>query len=173
MKHRFENYMNPVFIETGSFFGDGIMAALRAGFEKIISIELSPKLYDHCLRRFQNCGSVNLFLGDSTECLPGILGDIDDRCTFWLDAHYSGGETARGKYIVPLMQELVIIGDHHIKNHTILIDDMRLLRSHAAEWKDVDYTDKDIEKVLLSINPAYNLSYEFGVADNDILIAEI
>ena len=71
------------------------------------------------------------------------------------------------------MQELLIIKDHHIKNHTILIDDMRLLRSRTGDYADLDYTDKDIEKMLLSINFSYNLHYEYGVVDNDILIAEI
>ena len=173
MKHDFKKYLNPVFIETGSLQGKGIQSARDAGFAKIISIELSEKYYRYCRKRFENKKEVFIYHGDSVDLLAGILKDINDRCTFWLDGHFSGGETARGKHPVPLMQELLIIKDHHIKNHTILIDDMRLLRSRTGDYADLDYTDKDIEKMLLSINFSYNLHYEYGVVDNDILIAEI
>ena len=39
----FKKYPNPVFVETGSLMGDGIQQALEAGFQKVISIELSEK----------------------------------------------------------------------------------------------------------------------------------
>jgi hypothetical protein len=37
MKHEFKPYLNPVFIESGSYIGAGIVAAWDAGFKKIIS----------------------------------------------------------------------------------------------------------------------------------------
>lgn len=168
MRHDFKKYLNPVFIETGSLQGKGIQAAIDAGFSKIISIELSEKYYHYCNRKFIDRDAVLLYWGSSVDLLPGILKDIDTECTFWLDAHYSGGETAPGP--VPLMEELLIIKDHHIKDHTIIIDDMRLFREN--HW-NLDYTVTDIENTLHSINDNYNLHYEYGVADNDILIATI
>lgn len=173
MKHKFKKYVNQIFIETGSYTGDGIQAAINAGFPKIISIELSNKYYEQCKKRFKNNENVTIVLGDSINVLPEVLKNINERCTFWLDGHCSGGDTASGKYLVPLMQELLIIKEHHIKNHTILIDDMRLLKNHLAEWSNLNYSVKDIEETLLSINEEYKINYEYGMVEDDILVAKI
>ena len=162
MKHDFRKYLNPYFIETGSYMGDGIQAAVDAGFETIISIELSEKYYNICRSRFKIYSNVDLLAGSSVYWLPIILNMMDDKCTFWLDAHYSGGDTSQG---VPLMKELRIITAYPDR-HTILIDDMRLFRNPPDNW-DIDFNDKDIEKALAD----YDISYEYGVAENDILIA--
>ena len=61
----FKNHINEVFIETGSYTGDGIFSALECGFSKIISIEISPKYYSLCCRRFQNNKNVEVIFGDS------------------------------------------------------------------------------------------------------------
>lgn len=171
MRYDFKSHLNPVFIETGSLQGKGIQAARDARFGKIISIELSRLFYDYCVKKFTGDTRVSLYHGDSAKLLPDILADIDERCTFWLDAHYSGDKTAPG--VIPLMAELLAIKDHHIKDHTIIIDDMRLIRTHAEQWGDFPFSAKDIEGVLHSINKDYNIHYEYGVAENDILIAEI
>ena len=178
MKHNFKPYLNPIFIETGSYIGDGIQAALRAHdkdirFEKIISIEVSKHFYDICKARFSQ-GKVQLYFGDSILVLPEVLKTIDKRCTFWLDAHYMGDPNTEGGMMwVPLMEELKIIAKHHIKNHTILIDDIRLLRDHEAEWKDFPYCVCDVEEFIHTINPNYKITYTFGVVAGDILIAQV
>ena len=160
MKRDFKKYLNPYFIETGSYKGEGIQAALDAGFEKVISIELSVKYYRICRDKFRDNWRVKLFWGDSIYFLPIILKLIDNKkFTFWLDAHYSGGDTAEGR--VPILKELEIITAR--KGDTILIDDMRLYRKG---WDGI--TDKDIEKALVG----YDISYEYGVAENDILVAQ-
>jgi len=41
----FEKYPNPVFIETGTYHGEGIQYALQAGFKNVRSVELSEPLY--------------------------------------------------------------------------------------------------------------------------------
>jgi hypothetical protein len=173
MKHNFRPYINPVFIETGSYCGEGIQAAINAGFKSIISIELSEYYYNICKDIFKGYKQVHLVFGDSTEELPKILKKIDSRCTFWLDGHWCGDKSACGANPVPLMDELLAIKDHHIKDHTILIDDMRLLRDKDAEWKDLKYTTADIENLIRSINSKYIIYYDKGVTIDDILIAHI
>ena len=160
MKHDFKKYLNPVFIETGSYMGIGIQAAIDAGFEKIISIEKSEKYYDLCVEKFKVYPNVMLWFGDSVKWLPIALEGIFKPCTFWLDAHYSGGDTAQGP--IPILKELELIKNHHIKGHTILIDDMRLFRKG---WEHVSESD------ILNSLKGYDISYEYGVAENDILVA--
>ena len=167
MKRDFKKYLNPYFIETGSYKGEGIQAALDAGFEKVISFEKSEKYYDLCKAMFSKCPNVSLWFGDSIEWLPIALKGVFKPCTFWLDAHYSGGDTAEGG--TPILKELEIITQriglklNIIEGDIILIDDMRLYRKG---WDGI--TDKDIEKALAG----YDISYEYGVAENDILIAQ-
>jgi len=174
MKHEFRPYINPVFIETGSYIGDGIRAALGAGFPQIISIEVNDFFYQICKNAFVESTNVELCFGDSIKVLSRVLENINERCTFWLDGHYmSDPHTLGGVMPVPLMEELKIIAVHPIKNHTILIDDIRLLRDHDAEWKDLPYSVCDVEKFIYAINPDYKITYGFGVVEDDILIAQV
>jgi hypothetical protein len=166
----FKKYLNPVFIETGSYMGDGIQQAIDAGFKKIISIELSPYYYEFCKNRFSQNSNVLILQGESFEELEKILPFIDEEITFWLDGHHSCGNTALGKYWAPLIQELDIIQKHKIKNHKIMIDDMRC-------WKVFEekhgFCTEDIIKKLKLINENYKIDYENGAEINDILIAHI
>jgi len=174
MKHKFTPFINPVFIETGSYAGDGIKAAMKAGFERIFSIELSDHYYNLCQQRYGKERNVYLFHGDSTNILPKLLCVLNGPITFWLDAHWCGDVTAHiDRMPVPLMEELIAIKEHPCKTHTILIDDMRLLRTHDAEWKDLKYGIKEIEDFIMSINPQYTITYGKGVTNDDILIAKV
>lgn len=164
----FRKYPNPVFIETGSCWGTGIQQALDAGFSEIYSIELSSDLYDHCVKRFEGNKYVNLIHGDSHLVLGELLNRIDKPITFWLDGHYSGSVTVMGKYESPLIQELEIISNHFIKNHVIIIDDLRCW-SLAVQGFDTEL----IKLKCLEINPQYRFIFEDGERPNDILVAKL
>lgn len=167
-KNIFRKYLNNVFIETGSFYGDGISLALEAGFKKIYSIELSPHHHKHCIERFKYFPQVTLILGDSYLVLPELLKTINEPITFWLDGHYSEGDTVMSKYESPLMQELDAINNHSINTHTIIIDDLRC-------WnKEKHGFDTEIIKTkCLEINPNYSFIFEDGYVASDILVAKI
>lgn len=174
MKHYFKPYRDcNIFIETGTSTGDGVIAALNADFPIIHSIELSERYFHISKKLFVNNDNVKLYLGNSVMVLPKILQNINERCVFWLDAHWCGGPTAGSLDQVVLMDELKIIAGHHIKEHTVLIDDMRLVRDKTAEWKAFPYTQCDIEELLYSINSKYKITYGSGVVDDDVLIARI
>jgi len=163
----FNKYLNEYFVETGSFNGGGISWALDSGFKNVVSIELSELYYNKCKELYKTKDNVFLYLGDSSIILGDIIRSINTPMTFWLDGHYSGGDTAIGKYNSPLMQELDIIKDHPIKTHTILIDDMRC-------WNDLhEFNKNDILNKLEEINKDYEITYEDGFIDKDILVAKI
>ncbi len=166
-KETFAKYPNEYFIESGGFFGDGIQMAIDAGFKKIYSIELKPAFHENNCLRFASYPFVNLVLGDTTDMLPVVLRKIDAPATFWLDGHYSGPGTARGKTNTPLLTELEHIAQHHIKTHTILIDDIRQFGT-----SDMDFItlDEVVEKIR-SINPDYEFLFEDGYISNDVLVA--
>ncbi len=165
----FTKHLNQYFIETGSLCGDGIQLAIDAGFPEIYSIELSGAYYFYCIDRFASYPSVHLKHGDSAEVLEQILSQIDAPATFWLDGHYSGGKTTRGKTNTPILGELKAIANHPIKTHTILIDDIRCFGTNDFDYIELD----EIIQVILQINPLYEISYEDGHLPKDILVAEV
>lgn len=166
-KELFQKYMNPVFIETGTYHGDGVQQALDAGFNKVYSIELSRDLHSYCKVRFNHYDNVYLLYGDSGGVLVELLKTIKEQTTFWLDGHYSGEDTAIGSQNTPLLRELEAIREHSIKTHTILIDDLR------GWYKDTHGFDTlDLMKKILTINPDYKFTLEDGFISNDILVAK-
>lgn len=166
----FKKHKTDLFIETGSFVGHGIQQALDAGYGKVISIELSDKYFEYSKNRFVSDSRVTIVQGDSYKVLPEILEGVDIKATFWLDGHHSCGDTALGDYWAPLMQELDAIKEHPIKDHTIMIDDMRC-------WENPNpvhgFFKDDIYKKLEEINPAYKFEFLDGHQENDILVAYV
>lgn len=120
-----ERFSINTLIETGTLRG-GMIAANKDHFKKIISIELADHFYEYAKKRFSSYPHISIIQGDSGKVLPDILQHISDPCLFWLDGHYSGGNTAKGELETPIVEELHHILNHHVKNHVILIDDARL-----------------------------------------------
>lgn len=177
-KEFLQKYMNNYFIEAGSFKGDTIQLALDAGFQYIRSIELNFKNFESCYKRFEHEKNVTLYFGESEKFLWSMIRDIKEPFTFWGDAHYSGcGETyvtSKGSTFSSIMSDLYTIRLHPIKNHTIIIDDIRDFGTQNMDYVKLD----DILKILKSINPDYNISYDTGdetneIFKNDILVAKI
>ncbi|MBU2530358.1 MAG: FkbM family methyltransferase [Elusimicrobia bacterium] len=113
-----------VFVETDTYKGD-MVNAVKNIFPKIYSVELSPELFKKAGKRFLGANNIDLRCGDSGILLKQIVQEIKVPALFWLDAHYSKGNTARGEKDTPILQELETVLSHPIKNHTILIDDAR------------------------------------------------
>jgi hypothetical protein len=159
----FKDYLNKYFVETGSLCGDGILKAIEAGFENIISIELSEKHYNFCVDKFKNIPYVKLIKGDSGKILYDIIININEPITFWLDGHYSGDNTAKSDLSMPIINyELEQISKHSIKNHTIIIDDLRGMNK------------KEIENMILqNISNDYKFIYlDSKHAKEDIMVAQ-
>jgi len=115
-----------IFVETGTYRGD-MVAAVKHGFEKVYSIELGADLHRLAQERFAADSHVTILQGDSGEVLSGLLPRIDRPALFWLDGHYSEGDTARSALITPIRRELDQILAHPLaRRHVILIDDARL-----------------------------------------------
>ncbi len=113
-----------MFVETGTYLGD-MVAAVRGDFAHIWSIELDAALYARACRRFARDPTVTLLRGDSGALLPGLLRDVTEPALFWLDGHYSGGNTALGDGMAPILAELRAIGLRRNPADVVLIDDSR------------------------------------------------
>jgi len=114
-----------VFIETGTYKGKMVYAVMPY-IDNIYTIELSEFHFERAQNRFAGYPNIKIIQGQSGEVIPELMKNINQNCLFWLDAHYSGGSTAKGELESPIEQELECIMNHEkAKDHTILIDDAR------------------------------------------------
>ena len=184
---------NNIFIETGTYDGKGIEQALESGFKQVYSIEIDEQRYETCRAKYKQYPNVAIMHGDSGEQLPLLLLTIDQPVTFFLDAHYcaDGGEI--GDKWCPLKEELNAIKEHHIKNHTILIDDWRCMENTHVDYtwktqnppgscysvddnhgKEVGFLGKEnCFNMLREINKDYVFTFENGSVENDVLCCTI
>ena len=117
-------FSTEIFIETGTYHGAMILGTKKF-FNQIYSIELDKDLYLKAKKLFRKYDNIHILQGDSSKVLPELLDKIKKPCLFWLDAHYSGGVTAKGNLNTPIIIELKSIFSHQINDHVILIDDAR------------------------------------------------
>ncbi|MCX7747194.1 MAG: hypothetical protein N2645_09930 [Clostridia bacterium] len=158
IKYYANRFSANVLVETGTFMGD-MLYAMRRNFTKLYSIELSEELYLKAQKRFENYPNINLLQGDSSEKISVVLNSVNERILFWLDGHYSGEQTAKGKLETPIMNELLNIFNHNIKDHVILIDDARLFVGTN------DYPTLDsLKSFIRSHRPGYSFEVK-----NDII----
>ena len=113
-----------LFVETGTFLGETTLA-VSGIFERCWTVEIDKGLYEQALVKFKDRQNVTALHGDSEMLIVDILKDIDGPAIFWLDGHYSRANTGRGATDTPIMNELMRIFEHPIKQHVILIDDAR------------------------------------------------
>jgi len=166
-----------VFIETGSYVGDGIQAAVEAGFETIYSIEFYDNRVGRCRARFKDVACVKVIQGNSGEALAELLKRINEPILFWLDAHYDAyvPESDNPKILTepqPVLQELEAIKNHSIKTHTILIDDRRIFIGDSPVWHNT--VESQIVDKLKEINPEYEITnIDSACFPKDIILAKI
>lgn len=113
-----------IFVETGTFKGDTV-EAMRPHFDQIYSIELSENFYEAAVKRFKGVAKIKLLEGDSGKRMPEVVAELDAPTLFWLDGHYSGGDTAMGDLAAPVWAELKAIFSGMKHPFVILIDDAR------------------------------------------------
>ncbi|GLI54160.1 hypothetical protein [Thermodesulfovibrio yellowstonii] len=102
-----ENLGFDVFVESGTYKGE-TAKRMSKFFKKVYTIEKSDVMYDIAKENLKGILNVTMLKGDSREHLAEILNN-NDNILFWLDAHWSGGETYGEEDECPLIEELNII----------------------------------------------------------------
>ena len=117
-----------IFIETGTYQGDGVRGALAAGFEEIHSFETSEKWVKVCRAEITD-QRVHIHHGDSGgDEFRELLGRFNEPVLFWLDAHYMAANGRNQALNYPLTRELRIVCERLRAglHDNILADDVRL-----------------------------------------------
>ena len=112
-----------VFVEGGTYKG-GTAKSMGKKFRKIFTIEKSDIMFEIAKENLKDTNNITLLKGDTREHLDSIIAN-NENILFWLDAHWSGGDTYGEEDECPLIEELNIIFKYN-KNYVILIDDARL-----------------------------------------------
>lgn len=153
-----KKFSTQILIETGTYLGQTV-DDLKNVFSKIYSIELDTILYKNAKKIFSENKNVKIFHGDSASVLSKIKNGKP--VLYWLDAHYSGGITAKGPKNTPILKELTLISKNLTKGSVILIDD-------AREFTGVnDYPT--IKEIKLFVSKHF-LNYKIEIKDDIIRI---
>lgn len=129
------------FVETGTFLGASTLWA-AAHFARVQTVEASRELFARAREVLEPHANVVRHLGRSQDVLRAIVPGLKEPALFWLDAHWSAGETFGEREECPLLLELEIILAGG--SHAVLIDDARLFlrcppRPHDwRQWPRID-----------------------------------
>lgn len=150
-----DQFNTRILVETGTFRGD-MMHAMSESFEQLYSIELSEQLYRKAKERFEDRPHIQILQGDSGKVLGELVPKLASPTLFWLDGHYSAGETAKGEKDTPIFEELAHILDDPRFQHVILVDDARLFGTDPS-YPKLDELNSFVKKR----HPAYSIHVEF------------
>ena len=131
---------NCQWVETGTYYGATaqFLAQICTHVHTIEpSIEIARRAQDNC-RAFKN---ITFHLGTSESKLESIISSMTGDCCFWLDGHYSAGNTFQGESDSPIRHELRVIS-RHLRNFdkaAILIDDIRLSHIDKKNYPSLGY----------------------------------
>ena len=157
------------FIETGTLNG-GTIFSLEPYFNKLYTIEFSEKYYNNAKNNYSG-NKINFILGDSANVFEKLLPNITDKCIFFLDGHWSGGDTGHSNKDCPLNEEITHINNLFTNDAIIIIDDFRLFGLELGEdWSEIN-KEKLLNILQGRINNVYHLDSE--CAKDDRLIIHI
>jgi len=162
------------FIETGTFNGETTFA-LEPYFNKLYTIEFSEKYYYNAKNRYAG-NKINFILGDSAIVFEHLLQTITDKCIFFLDGHWSGGDTGHSNKDCPLNEEITHINNLFQNDAIIIIDDFRLFGLNKSSGKlREDWSNINKETLLNILKPRINKVYHLDseCAKDDRLIIHI
>ena len=134
-------YHIPTFVETGTFLGDTAYWASKI-FQHVLTIEFSESIYRQAIEKYSSVESISFLFGHAREQLKEVVAGLTAPAVFWLDAHWSGGQTYGESDECPILDEIEII-NRSMHDSYVFIDDARLFLSpppppHQAEqWPDI------------------------------------
>jgi len=155
-----------IWVETGTFKGNTThFLALNSRF--VFSIEPEPTLFAHAVKRFEGRPNIQIINGLSEVVLPALMPSLPAEVNFWLDGHYSAGDTHKGPVDTPIIQELACIEENIAKfsKLTVLIDDIRCFNPAIeafADYPSVDYLVDWARRVKLF----WHIEHDIFVATN-------
>ena len=153
------------FVETGTHKGK--TAEWASGlFQKVITIEGSEKWYHATKERLAAVTNIEILFGHSAQLLPEVVRRLEAPAIFWLDAHWSGRQTAGAEDQCPLLSEIAAV-QAAPPDHFVLIDDARLFLAPPEPPHNLDQWP-EIAAVLAALSGPHR---KYTVVFEDAIIA--
>jgi hypothetical protein len=134
------------FVETGTYMGDTIFS-LEDAFEELYTIEIKEEFYNNLTAKYKG-SKINFILGDSSTEIKNVLPRLKYDTIFFLDGHWSAGNTGKGWKDCPLYEEIQSIMSFD-KSAIIIIDDVRLFGKGPSKGNEVcNWEDISVEKIF-------------------------
>jgi hypothetical protein len=119
-------------IETGTWKGDGVAALLRAGYARVVTIDVDPAAGERALSRADvDASRVDVVCGDSAQVLGDVLARWTGPALVWLDAHYPSAYGALGTEL-PLLAEVRALAASGRRRDLVVADDLRIYGAPAS-----------------------------------------
>ena len=170
----------PIFVETGTLYGQTVFS-MEPFFKSLCTIEIKKEYVEKAhgqYRRFckknRRKEKIRFYWGDSPHILQHVLSDIPDNAVFFLDGHWSGGDTGKGVKEVPLLEELTMIMEKFKHKAVIIIDDFRLFKKGPTDnsckesWEDIS-KEKVLEIVQSRLTAEYHAPSKLSSTDRLVL----
>ena len=169
----FEEYTT--FVETGTYMAETTVMASEV-FNTVHTIEIKKAFCDRARNLYKDKKNINFHLGDSSILTPFICKKINTRTVFFLDGHWSAGNTGKGKKDCPLYEELTAIINNLNEEAFIIVDDCRLFGKGPRKGDEIcDWEDINVKSILNTCDSRI-ISHHFAdseCAKNDRLIIHI
>jgi hypothetical protein len=160
-------------VESGTYRGDTarhLAMSTRLSAKRVVTMEPSEKYFEAASLELSAFQRIETIYGESTEILPKILPDMSGPICFWLDGHFSSGDTHMGASDTPIIEELAIIEQFigEGRDMSVFVDDVRLFASQHRETDDEDRSGYPPLELLTEFVARYA---NYWTIEHDILIA--
>lgn len=136
----------PCFVETGTYCGDTIFK-MEPLFQDLYTVEIAYSYYTATSSRYHG-NKIQFLYGDSSDIFQTLLPTLTQPTIFFLDGHYSSGDTGKGKKDIPLLEELQLINTLYKQEGIVIIDDVRLFGKSPATGLPEDWSEISTERLL-------------------------
>jgi hypothetical protein len=129
-------------IETGTYTGSTTDIISKYA-KMVISIEPEPELFRKAKNKFKKRKNVVLINDISENSFPKVLPSLNGNVCFWLDGHYSSGNTFKGPQDTPIIDELNYIQKYipfYLKV-VVMVDDVRCFNPLNPDYIAYPTTD--------------------------------
>lgn len=158
----------PYFVETGTNAG-GTINNCHKLFDKLYTIEIKEDLHIMAknMAKRENITNVTFILGDSVDTIKNLK--LNENTIFFLDAHWSSGNTGRGLKDCPLIEEITDISNLFTKDGILIIDDFRMFGKNGDQDWTLITKDSILEILKDRIEKVYHLPSSFDPDDRLII----
>ena len=170
-----DNFMNyNTFIETGTYMAETTFN-MEPLFKTIYTVEIKEEFYYNAKNRYRG-NKINFLLGDSINVFQTLLPLINENSIFFLDGHWSAGNTGKGMKDCPLVEEITHINELFKHDAILIIDDYRLFgkgpnkKNEVCNWEDIN-KDALLNILKNRITKVYHLDSD--ICKDDRLIVHI